>query len=160
VRDHPDLLYPDNETLRPWQPGNVRGILKIWRDGSLTGTGTAIGALLASAMGMGKCAISIIAANNFGLERVLVVCPKAAIPDWVRELKRWHTRHPLIRELSARKRWIDIPVGWVLVNYTNIDRFPELKEREWDLLIIDESQAVKEPTAKRTNLIFGGKWKG
>jgi SNF2 family DNA or RNA helicase len=159
MREHPDLIYPDDETLRPWQPDNVRGILKAWRDGSLTGTGTAIGAMLASGMGMGKCAISIIAANTLGLERVLVIAPKAAIPDWHRELRRWHTRHPLIRHLSARKRWIDISTGWMLVNYANVDRWPELKEREWDLLILDESQAVKEPSAKRTNFIFGGKWR-
>jgi hypothetical protein len=147
--------------LRPWQPDNIRGLLKVWRDGALTGgTGTAIGALLASGMGMGKCAVSIIAANTFGLERVLVIAPKAAIPDWRRELRRWHTRHPLIRHLSARKRWINIPVGWVLINYANIERWPELKDREWDLLIVDESQAVKEPTAKRTVMIFGGEWKG
>jgi SNF2 family DNA or RNA helicase len=155
-----DLLYPQHETLYPWQPDNVRGILKVWRDGSLTGTGTAIGALLASGMGMGKCSISIIAANTAGLERVLVIAPKAAIPDWIRDLRRFHTRTPLIRHLSARKRWIDIPVGWVLLNYANVDRWPELKAEPWDLLIVDEAQAVKEPSTKRTNFIFGGKWKG
>src|SRR6266542_1732969 len=161
MRAHPDLFYPDAETLRPWQSDNIRGLLKVWRDGALTGgTGTAKGPLLASGMGMGKCAISIIAANSFGLERVLVIAPKAAIPDWRRELRRWDTSHPLIRHLSVRKRWIDIPVGWVLVNYANVDRWPELKDREWDLLIVDESQAVKEPSAKRTVMVFGGEWKG
>ncbi len=160
MRAHEDLLYPDHETLRPWQPDNIRGILKVWRDGSLIGTGTAIGALLASSMGMGKCAISIVAANTAGLERVLVIAPKAAIPDWTRDIRRFHTRAPLIRHLSARKRWIDIPVGWVLLNYGNVERWPELKEKEWDLLILDEAQALKEPSAKRTKFIFGGEWKG
>jgi SNF2-related domain/Helicase conserved C-terminal domain/Protein of unknown function (DUF2786) len=161
MRDHPDLLYPDAEILRPWQPENIRGLLTVWRDGALTGgTGSAKGPLLASGMGLGKTATAIVAANTFGLERVLVIAPKAAIPDWQRELRRWHTRYPLIRHLSARKRWLDIRVGWVLVNYANVDRWPELKDLDWDLLIVDEAQAVKEPSAKRTNFIFGGEWKG
>jgi len=55
-----DLAYPKHESLLPWQPDNIRNVLKVWRDSSLTGHGNAKGPLLASAMGMGKCAISII----------------------------------------------------------------------------------------------------
>ena len=41
-----DLAYPNHESLLPWQPDNIRNVLKLWRDGSLTGHGNAKGPLL------------------------------------------------------------------------------------------------------------------
>jgi hypothetical protein len=75
-----DLACPNHESLLPWQPDNIRNVLKVWRDGSLAGHGNDERPAARSAMGMGKCAISIIAASTAGFERVLVIAPKAAIP--------------------------------------------------------------------------------
>ena len=36
----------------------------------------------------------------------------------------------------------------------------ELRRRRWDLLVLDEAHATKEPERRRTVLIHGGVWKG
>jgi SWI/SNF-related matrix-associated actin-dependent regulator of chromatin subfamily A-like protein 1 len=146
---------PPGESLRDPQPKSIAAILKVWRDGALIGTGSAIGPLLADSMGLGKTADAVIAANTFGCRTVLVVCPKAAIGDWVRELNRWHTRLRNVIVLRAGDRWIDFENGWVVVNYALLARYPELRARQWDLVAVDEGHFAKEPNAQRTARIFG-----
>jgi SNF2 family DNA or RNA helicase len=155
-----DLLCPVAESLRDPQPKSITEVLRVWEHGAVVGSGSALGPLLADSMGTGKTATAIIAANTFGMRRVLVICPKAAIGDWVRELHRWHTRLRNLIVLRAGQRWVSFQSGWVLLNYDLLDRYPEIGETGWDLVICDEGQYLKEPLSKRTAMVFGGEWQG
>jgi SNF2 family DNA or RNA helicase len=114
------------------------------------------GALLADSMGLGKTATAVNVAVLMQMDRVLVICPKSAIPDWRREIVDWDKRHGMIqhRKSLAFRR------GWTLINYEQLYRLRKQLRRhgEWDLIIVDEVQATKEPDRQRTSLIYGGQW--
>ena len=47
------------------------------------------------------------------------------------------------------------------MNYELLERrAQELRRRRWDLLVLDEAHATKEPERRRTILIHGGVWRG
>ena len=126
----------------------------------MVGTGSARGPLLADPMGLGKTASAVVAAARARMRRVLVVCPKSALPDWLREIDDWHPRPGVVRVLPHQP-FFDFKIGWVATNYDLLERFADdLRRRGWDLIILDEGQATKEPSRRRTLLIHGGVWKG
>jgi SNF2 family DNA or RNA helicase len=148
------------KTLRDPQPKSIEGILRVWEHGALVGTGTARGALLADSMGLGKTASACVAASCANMKRILVIAPKAALPDWRREVHNWVNPHGAIHVLRSGQYWLDFNRGWVLVNYEMLEKFAsELRARTWDLMILDEAHATKEPTVRRTILIHGGVWR-
>ncbi len=74
------------KSLRDPQPRSIDGILRVWQHGALVGEGSARGPVLADSMGLGKTATAVVAAFKARMRRVLVVCPKSALPDWLREI--------------------------------------------------------------------------
>jgi SWI/SNF-related matrix-associated actin-dependent regulator 1 of chromatin subfamily A len=87
------------------------------------------------------------------------VCPKSALPDWLREIDDWHPRPGVVRVLPDQP-FFDFEIGWLAMNYELLERFADdLRRRRWDLVILDEGQATKEPSRRRTVLIHGGVWK-
>ena len=148
------MLSRSEKELRDPQPKSVDEILRVWQRGALVGSGTARGALLADSMGLGKTASAVVAAKIARMRRVLVVAPKSAIPDWLRELRDWHPGAGVIT-LSP----FAFERGWVIINYELLERdADELRARPWDLLILDEAHATKEPSRRRTILVHGGTW--
>jgi len=98
-------------------------------------------ALLADDMRLGKTPQSIVAANELMLTRLLVVCPASAVINWQRELKKW-----------GNYGRCDVPV----MSYERaVIRYNYLSKQRWDLLLIDESHMLKEPTAERTKSLLG-----
>jgi SWI/SNF-related matrix-associated actin-dependent regulator of chromatin subfamily A-like protein 1 len=148
-------------TLRDPQPDSIRQIMKILLEG------TAHGALLADEQGLGKTATSIIAVYSLrelvgGYLRIAVVGPKNVLADWKKEIIRWQAHPDLVITLKNRHS-IDpetVKRGWLLVSYDTVGHyFPPARRSKmppFDLLIIDESYHLKEPTIKRTNMIYGG----
>ena len=92
-------------------------------------------ALIADEMGLGKTiqALGLINLKQ-DIRTVLVIAPKSTLLNWQREAERW-----LVREVEL-----------VTINYDMISKRPELMGRVWDLVVLDESQYVKNPKAKRT----------
>src|SRR5262249_15128368 len=152
------------KALRDPQPKTIAAILRVWANGALVGTGHARGALLADSMGLGKTASCVVAARRAGMARILVVCPKAAIPDWKPEVHDWDDRGGSVRVLHAASKHPSLNYlahTWTLINYEMLERYAaELRRHVWDLLILDEGHACKEPEARRTVLVFGSMWKG
>jgi SNF2-related domain len=91
------------KTLRPPQSQSVTNILHVWQHGALVGEGSARGPVLADSMGLGKTATAVVAAFKARMRRVLVVCPKSELPDWLREIDDWHPR-PAHRRARRRAR--------------------------------------------------------
>jgi SWI/SNF-related matrix-associated actin-dependent regulator 1 of chromatin subfamily A len=113
--------------------------------------------------GLGKTISSVAHSDAVGAGRVLVLCPAHARENWAREVKTWQAKH--------RPTWIahglnqEPPKGCDLVaiaSYSNIGdrRSRTLRaalKQDWDQLILDEAQFLKEADSNRTRAVFGAK---
>jgi len=99
-------------------------------------------ALLADEMRVGKTPQAILAAHKAGAQTMLVVCPAIAVRQWEREIERWWPSGPLPHFAvwsydKARARWEDGLRGAV------------------DVFVPDECHFARNPTAKRTRMVYG-----
>ncbi|HUZ82448.1 MAG TPA: DEAD/DEAH box helicase, partial [Gaiellaceae bacterium] len=126
-----------------------------------------IGAILADDMGLGKTvqAIAMLVSEReeHGREAfgpTLVVCPMSVARQWVAEIARFapelrvHLHHGSDRlaneELHRKARAVDV----VVTSYDIATRDVEaLAEVEWDRLLMDEAQDVKNPQTKRARAL-------
>ncbi|KAM1081096.1 hypothetical protein EV1_015507 [Malus domestica] len=106
--------------------------------------------LIADEMGLGKTLQAIAIASCFMHEgSILVVCPAILRYSWAEELERWlpfclpadihlvfgHENNP-----ANLKRWPRV----VVISYTMLHRLHKsMLEREWALLVVDESHHVR-----------------
>jgi SNF2 family DNA or RNA helicase len=115
------------------------------------------GVLLADVMGLGKTlqAIGLIVTNVIeNSSSNLVVCPGTLIENWLRELQRFapnlnvHSHiGPLRAGTSRGLNGFDV----VVTSYdVLIHDYSILNSINWNLLVLDEAQAIKNPEAKRT----------
>jgi len=128
--------------LRAYQGVGVRWLHFMGRAG--------LGALLADDMGLGK---TLQALAVFG-ERTLVVAPTSLLANWRDELARFrpeleaHTYHGADRELEDAA-----PV--TLTTYALLRRDAEkLAAVAWDLVVLDEAQAIKNPDSQTARAAF------
>ncbi|MBL0375390.1 DEAD/DEAH box helicase [Rhizobium sp. KVB221] len=119
------------------------------------------GALLADEMGLGKT-IQVIGLINVMLAepgrsrvRTLVIAPKIALINWKRELEKWLVQpHSIAIWTTSSTPDADI----VIVNYDIVSKLDLTGSASpWDLLVCDESQALKDSKAARTRAVLGGK---
>lgn len=120
-------------------------------------------ALLSLDTGLGKSATAISAARELGARDVLVVCPAIMTSVWREEVaKFWpDARVVQVRDVVTKGGGprLDLPTFHV-VGYEYLTINDEAKRivahvAPFDVLILDESTAVKNPLAQRTRLIFG-----
>lgn len=101
-----------------------------------------------------------------GLYKCIVVCPKGVRMNWEREIARFATQPGKTRVLRglqlSRARWIvesmrrekDCKFSVLIMSYETMIRSWELLRLiEWDLAVLDESQNIKDPKAKRTKYV-------
>jgi SNF2 family DNA or RNA helicase len=111
-------------------------------------------ALLADEMGLGKTMQAITAIRlllrSGQVRRVLLVCPKPLIPNWLREFKMWAEELPVVTVEgdSARRQLIWSMPGMtiLLANYELLVRDMEAlgdQPPQFDLVILDEAQRIK-----------------
>ena len=123
------------------------------------------GGLLADDMGLGKT-VQVIAAmrqlfNHGALRNALIVCPKALISNWERELKQWApelgvailTPPAQIREEAWRVVFRRCHV--LLTNYEQLRSPPAvLRSSAPDLLVADEAHRLRNRSAQVTSGSF------
>ncbi len=116
------------------------------------------GGILADDMGLGKTvqALSFLHhyKNQYGKIRALVVCPTSLMFNWENEIKKftpslsWFIHHG-----SARSQQLDAfqSADIVITTYGTLRSDIQLfTEAEFDYVILDESQAIKNPHSKVT----------
>jgi chromodomain-helicase-DNA-binding protein 7 len=147
--------------LTNFQERSIRDVLRTLEQGAVIGTGSARGALLADTMGAGKTVVAIAVVNSIPrFRRILVICMASAVDKvWVEHIRLWQTRDLRITPVHAENTYDigTIPCGWVIINYALLKKHHDgLRAKEWDLIIIDEGQALKTWNSVRTMNVFGG----
>jgi SNF2 family DNA or RNA helicase len=118
-------------------------------------------AILADEMGLGKTMQAITAirllVHHRQLRRVLLVCPKPLVTNWLREFELWAPELPVgaLEGPPERRQWLWRTGGDVVIvaNYETVVRDREEVCRNgnhFDLVVLDESQRIKN-AASTTN---------
>jgi hypothetical protein len=136
-------------TLRPYQERGLAWLSEMAELG--------LGGVLADDMGLGKT-VQLLALH---LERrhaagpTLVVCPVTLVANWEREAARFAPDVPVRRYHGADRRLDDLRDDeLVLTTYGVVRRDHEaLAGVEWDLVVADEAQALKNPLARTARSI-------
>ena len=111
-------------------------------------------ALLADDMGLGKTVQAIALVNAaHDVNNVLIACQLMKLEDWAYECAQWLTRPLAIHTYRSS----DVPRhrgGIVIMNYEAVVKhYERLSAIPFDLVIVDESQHIKNARAKRTKAI-------
>lgn len=107
-------------------------------------------------MGLGKTiqAIGVCNALPDEIKTVLVICPLSMKITWQREFLKWSTSGLGSQaELATGSHFPESPV--VIINYDILTKHPQIKNRKWDLLIIDEYHYLKNYKAQRSKFVLG-----
>ncbi len=134
-------------TLRPYQEDGFRYLARL--------ADCQIGCCLADDMGLGKTiellALLLREARNGA---ALVVCPASLCRNWEREAQRFApTLHTVVLPMNNRKDVLEkAGKGDLLItSYGVLQSEEELFETvAWNVIILDEAQAIKNHLAKRT----------
>ena len=140
----PQAPLPDglNASLRHYQQQGVDW-LAFLRDAEL-------GAVLADDMGLGKTLQTICVLRG----RVLVVCPKSVVYNWVDEINRFR---PGLRAsiYQGPKRLLDRAADVTLMTYAVLRLDSDLLGQEaWDIVVLDEGQAIKNLGSQTARAAF------
>ncbi|MGD9549342.1 MAG: DEAD/DEAH box helicase [Candidatus Krumholzibacteriia bacterium] len=156
-------------TLRPYQEVGVRWLHLLSELG--------LGACLADDMGLGKTiqVLSLLLVRRARARRApgarsscdrptpsLLVAPASLLANWADEIARFTPGlKPVIAHSSSlpgnelkdpAAPWIE-GADLVITSYATLLRLPALAERSWDLVILDEAQAIKNPGARQTRAV-------
>lgn len=108
-------------------------------------------------MGLGKTIQALAVARYLNLKSILIICPNGPKANWQKEIKMWLKKDSLIVEDELVRNEINI------INYERLLKFSDITPRgklffkvnfDWQLVIIDESQYIKNNSAKRTKLVL------
>jgi superfamily II DNA or RNA helicase len=147
-------------TLRPYQRAGVQWLYLL--------TGLRLGACLADDMGLGKTiqvlSLLLVLKNEAGAKPKpsLLVAPASLLANWAAEIARFApslkaiTAHPSVMppaqlKSSTADRLAEVDL--VITSYGSLPRVPWLGSTSWRLAIVDEAQAIKNPTAKQTKSV-------
>ncbi|MCW9013522.1 MAG: DEAD/DEAH box helicase [Gammaproteobacteria bacterium] len=141
-----------NAELYPYQKDGA-SFLKLIADES-------IGCILADEMGLGKT-LQVIALLQLeyleGRSQSLIVMPATLLENWRRELLHFSPDISVfVHAGMSRPGIVDKLKGYdvVLVSYeTAIRDEPLLASIEWNILVLDEAQNIKNPEAQRTIVV-------
>ena len=141
-------------TLRPYQQ---LGVEWLW-----TLTQLKLGACLADDMGLGKTiqiiALLVILKHQGSDKPSLLVLPASLLTNWKDEIAKFAPSlhcmfvHPSQTTTMPEKKDL-LGYDLVLTTYGMLMRQSWLKECQWQLAILDEAQAIKNPATKQTKAV-------
>jgi non-specific serine/threonine protein kinase len=117
--------------------------------------GYGFGALLADDMGLGKTVqmLALLDSLRTKKAKTLLVIPASLIANWKRETEKFAPEIKF-KILHGKENSIDIKkTDLFITTYGMAVRLEELKKINWDLLILDEAQAIKNSETKQTKAI-------
>ena len=145
-------------TLRPYQQVGVRWLYLLSQLG--------LGACLADDMGLGKTmqviGLLLVSRRRAAGAPSLLVAPASLLGNWGDELARFapglrvrvaHASAMASAELAGDEAPDLGGVDLVVTSYGTLTRSPWLARTRWDLAIVDEAQAIKNPGARQTRAV-------
>ena len=148
-------------TLRPYQQAGLRWLYLLCK--------LELGACLADDMGLGKT-IQIIAlllvlkkerGSNPSASCSVLVAPASLLANWAAEIERFApdlkalVAHPSVTP-QAELKVLDAErlskLDLVITTYGFLQRLPVLTDMAWQLAVLDEAQAIKNPGASQTRM--------
>jgi len=114
------------------------------------------GALLADDMGLGKT-VQLLALLEYlrqtGAQKTLLVIPASLIGNWKAETDRFAPalRYCVLHGSSTELSLDDFDL--FITTYGMAVRLEALKEQKWDMVVLDEAQAIKNPGTKQTKAV-------
>ena len=165
----------DPATLAAAIPGtNLKATLRQYQQTGLNWlwflSELGLGACLADDMGLGKT-IQVIAlllvqqANQAKRPPALLVLPASLLSNWKSEMERFA---PSLRAVTLHSSEIDratldritadpdaslASVDAVLTTYGMLQRQEWLRKRQWNLIVLDEAQAIKNPGTRQAKAV-------
>ena len=121
-----------------------------------------LGACLADDMGLGKTLQVLTFLENWRRQRenshILLIVPASLLGNWEKEAARFtpeinlhvlhgRTKETLEDELKGELSFVTV------TTYAMAARLEELQKINWDAVILDEAQAIKNPNTKQTRYI-------
>jgi SNF2 family DNA or RNA helicase len=124
--------------------------------------------LLAAQPGAGKTAVAIEYAKRIEARSAIVYCPAIAQGVWLTEVAKWWPAAYALLLSDWIRQPTSISPAFLIVSYDLVVRSTTV--RHWlgvrygglrfDLGICDEAHALKTPTTKRTELLYGPRCAG
>ena len=145
----PQDLPPDpnlKADLRPYQKDGVHWLLFLSRLG--------LGACLADDMGLGKTiqVLATLLAQQKGPS--LLIVPASLLGNWRTEASRFAPKLKLyFAHPSESNQQEPQQADLVITTYTQITRQQWLQQQHWNLLILDEAQAIKNAGTRQTQAV-------
>jgi len=145
-------------TLRPYQEQGYAWLSSLYDMG--------FGSCLADDMGLGKTVqVLALTANLFSRQpcKMLLVVPPSLAGNWEKETERFlPTIKPvLLTGPSKEAGTIDCSsAGLYITTYPLLGKLQNAKENQWDLVVIDEAQAIKNSStgqAKAVKALHAGR---
>lgn len=136
-------------TLRPYQERGVDWLSFV--------RNTGLGCILADDMGLGKTLQALCSIQG----RTLVVCPKTVLFNWEAEIRKFR---PNLKTAMYHgpKRSLDASIDVTLTTYSMLRMDVDiLSNIEWDSIVLDEAQSIKNPDSQVSKAAFAlrGKFK-
>ncbi|MCB9743106.1 MAG: helicase [Alphaproteobacteria bacterium] len=131
-------------SLRPYQLQGYRWVRFLWSVG--------LGGILADDMGLGKTLQALCALADLEGPR-LVVAPTSVIGNWEAEARRFLPRLRTCLFHGPRRR-LDPEADLVITSYALMRGDPLIHERAWSAVVLDESQAIKNPESQTAQAAF------
>ncbi len=136
-------------TLRPYQQVGTQWLAKLGRLG--------VGACLADDMGLGKTlqVLALLLMLRGTKRPSLVIVPASLLSNWQQEAQRFA---PSLRMGVAHKS-ADAPVteaagvDVVFTTFGMLQRQAWLRDTPWELAVVDEAQAIKNPNSRQTRAV-------
>ena len=119
-----------------------------------------LGACLADDMGLGKTVQVIGLLNSLRSNReetVLLILPASLLGNWMAEINRfapslnYRLIHPQVKNSLDQPEELSSRI--YITTYGMLGRVKWLQEITWDIVILDEAQAIKNPGTKQTKTV-------
>lgn len=142
-------------TLRPYQEQGVAWLARMRAAG--------LGACLADDMGLGKT-LQVLALFSWLRQtqplRALVVVPASLLGNWLDEMHQFTPTltgrivHPstLDRDDRVDSAWL-CETDVVLTTYGMVQRYDAFHDVDWDMVVLDEAQAIKNPATRQAQAV-------
>jgi superfamily II DNA or RNA helicase len=136
------------------RPADLQATLRSYQEDAVDWLsflkGQGFGALLADDMGLGKTLQALTIVDG----RTLVVAPTSVIRNWENESARFR---PTLRVATfhGAQRVLDPEADITLTTYAVLRIDEELlASQSWDMVVLDEAQAIKNPTSQVAQAAF------